>query len=160
MNSVSAALTTDFYQRLAKNVTSLNALRTARWVTVLIGVSGMVFALWMAARPDIQSLWDEFSKIIGLFGGGLGGVFLLGIFTRRATGAGALAGILASGILQYAIKETVPLHAWAYGATGILSCFVIGYLVSVLVPDGRRDLSGLTLYTQQPRSSEKQELQR
>ncbi|MDG2206609.1 MAG: sodium/solute symporter [Pirellulales bacterium] len=160
MNSVSAAVTTDFYQRLGKNVTSQSALRTARWMTVLIGGSGIVFALWMAAQPDIRSLWDEFSKIIGLFGGGLGGVFLLGIFTRRGTGAGALAGILASGILQYAIKETVPLHAWAYGATGILSCFVIGYLVSVLVPRGRRDLSGLTLYTQQPRSGEKKELRR
>ena len=153
MNSVSAAFTTDFYQRLGKNVTPKSALRTARLVTVVIGALSMAFALWMANQPDIKSLWDEFSKTIGFFGGGLGGVFLLGIFTRRTSGTGALIGIVASGILQYVIKETVPLHAWAYGATGIVSCFVIGYLVSAVVPEGRRELPGLTLYTQRPRST-------
>ena len=78
MNSVSAAFTTDFYQRFHQNVSPANALRTARLVTVVIGLLSMAFALWMAAQPDIKSLWDEFSMYIGLFGGGLGGVFLLG----------------------------------------------------------------------------------
>ena len=157
MNSVSAAFTTDFYQRFHPNVSPTNALRTARLVTVVIGLLSMAFALWMAAQPDIKSLWDEFSMYIGLFGGGLGGVFLLGIFTRRTSGPGALVGILASGILQYIIKLYVPLHPWAYGATGILSCFVIGYVVSAVIPARRRDLSGLTLYTQQPRSTQVKE---
>jgi Na+/proline symporter len=82
---------------------------------------------------------------------------LLGIVTRRASGSGALAGIVVSGILQYFIKQYFPLHPWAYGATGIVSCFVIGYVVSVLVPSRRRDLTGLTLYTQQPISTQPKE---
>jgi len=157
MNSVSAAFTIDFYQRFGKNISQARALGTARIVTVLIGVLSVAFALWMASQPDIKSLWDEFSKYIGLFGGGLGGVFLLGIVTRRASGSGALAGIVVSGILQYFIKQYFPLHPWAYGATGIVSCFVIGYVVSVLVPSRRRDLAGLTLYTQQPISTQPKE---
>ena len=160
MNSVSAAFTTDFYQRFHQNVSPTNALRTARLVTVVIGLLSTVFALWMAAQPDIKSLWDEFSKYIGLFGGGLGGVFLLGIFTRRASGTGALVGIIASGVLQYLIKLYVPLHPWAYGATGILTCFVIGYVVSVVIPSPRRDLTGLTLYTQQPLFTQPKETRR
>ena len=147
MNSVSAAFTTDFYQRFAKNTNRTRALITARVVTVLIGALGTGFALWMAAQPNIKSLWDEFSKYIGLFGGGLGGLFLLAIFTTRTNGAGALAGIIASGILQFFIKQYVPLHPWAYGVTGIVTCFVIGYFVSAVVPERVRNLSGLTLFT-------------
>jgi hypothetical protein len=35
------------------------------------------------ARYSIQSLWDVFLTIVGLFGGGLAGIFILGI-SRRA----------------------------------------------------------------------------
>ncbi len=157
MNSVSAAFTTDFYQRFGKDISQAKALATARVVTVVIGVLSMAFALWMASQPDIKSLWDEFSKYIGLFGGGLGGVFLLGIATRRASGAGALVGIIASGILQYLIKQYFPLHPWAYGATGVATCFVIGYVVSLVLPTSRRSLAGLTLYTQQPLTTQVKE---
>ncbi|NQU25131.1 MAG: sodium/solute symporter [Candidatus Nealsonbacteria bacterium] len=149
MNSVSAAFTTDFYQRFGKNISQTRALTVARLVTVLIGVLGTGFALWMAAQPNIKSLWDEFSKYIGLFGGGLGGLFLLAIFTTRTNGTGALVGIIGSGILQFFIKQYVPLHPWAYSVTGIVSCFVIGYLASAVVGTRGRDLSGLTLFTLQ-----------
>ena len=113
----------------------------------------------MAAQPNIKSLWDEFSKYIGLFGGGLGGLFLLAIFTKRTNGAGALIGIIASGILQYFIKEHIPLHPWAYSVTGIGTCFVIGYVVSLVVPSNQRELLGLTLFTQQQNPEPPQEMQ-
>ena len=146
MNSVSAAFTTDFYQRFCKNVGQAKALIVARVVTVLIGVLGTGFALWMAAQPNIKSIWDEFSKYIGLFGGGLAGLFLLAIFTTRTNGIGALVGIIASGVIQYFIKQHIPLHPWAYGITGIITCFIIGYAVSIIVPTGRRELTGLTIH--------------
>ena len=44
----------------------------------------------MMATWDIASLWDEMQKIVGLVIGGMGGLFMLGLLTRRANGAGAL----------------------------------------------------------------------
>ena len=46
--------------------------------------------------------------IRGLLGGGLGGLFVLGIFTRRANGPGAIVGLLASGMVQYVMVN----HEW------------------------------------------------
>ncbi|MFZ4428570.1 MAG: hypothetical protein ACOYOO_15535 [Saprospiraceae bacterium] len=36
----------------------------------------------------ISSLWDQFNTILGLFTGGLGGLFVLGIFTQKANARG------------------------------------------------------------------------
>ena len=36
------------------------------------------------ATWDINSLWDEFNKILESFLGGLGGLFLLGMITRKS----------------------------------------------------------------------------
>ena len=44
----------------------------------------------LLASFDVGSLWDTFQAGMGLFGGGLAGLFALGILTRRANGPGAL----------------------------------------------------------------------
>ncbi|MHC4253497.1 MAG: sodium:solute symporter family protein, partial [Planctomycetota bacterium] len=146
MNSVATAFTTDFYRRFKPSVPDHRCLVVARWVTVVIGLCGMGFALAMATW-DIKSLWNEFSKYIGLFGGGLGGLFVLAIFTRRANWRGALAGLLASAVIQYFLKASDAVHGVLFAATGMISCFAVGYLVSLVVPDEGKNLTGLTLYT-------------
>jgi len=88
-----------------------------------------------------------FSMILGLLGGGLGGLFVLGIFTRRANGPGAIVGLLASGVVQYAVKTHTALHSFMFALTGMVSCVVIGYLVSFFFPRAARDLDDLTLFT-------------
>ena len=150
MNSVATAATTDFYRRLRPGVSDRACLHLARVVTVVVGVLGVAFALAMA-RWHIKSLWDQFASFLGLFAGGLGGLFVLAIFTRRAHGLGALAGLVGSGLAQYAIHTICPLHPWFYAVTGIVSCFAIGYLVSVVVPWSKKPLDGLTIHTLEPR---------
>ena len=146
MNSVATAFTTDFYRRFKPSVPDHRCLAVARWVTVVIGLSGMAFALAMATW-DIKSLWNEFSKYIGLFGGGLGGLFVLAIFTRRANWRGAIAGLVVSAIVQFFLKMTDAVHGVLFAATGMISCFAVGYIVSLFVPDEGKDLTGLTLHT-------------
>jgi len=150
MNSVATAATTDFYRRLRPGVADRSCLRLARAVTVVVGVLGVAFALAMA-RWQIKSLWDQFASFLGLFAGGLGGLFVLAMFTRRAHGLGALCGLVGSGIVQYLIHALWPLHPWFYAVTGIVSCFVVGYLASVVIPWSRKVLDGLTIYTLAPR---------
>jgi len=146
MNSVATAATTDWYGRFRRGTSDRRRLRVARAVTVVVGLGGTAFALVMAGW-EIKSLWDEFQRFIGLFAGGLGGLFLLGILTRRAHGAGAVAGLVASGLVQYTVSRWTTVHLLLYTTTGIGSCLVIGYVASLVIPGRRKPLEGLTLYT-------------
>ena len=48
---------------------------------------------WSAVyNPEIRSLMEEYFKVIGMFMGALGGLFVLGFATRRANGRGAMVG--------------------------------------------------------------------
>ena len=60
---------------------------------------------------------------------------------------GALMGLVGSGAVQFTIKQTYPLHPWFYAVTGIVSCFVIGYLASLFIQAKPKPLQGLTIYT-------------
>lgn len=131
MNSVATVLTTDFYRRQFPEKTEAFYLRLAKGFTIVIGILGTGLALVMATW-GISSLWDQFNMIVGLFAGGLGGVFLLGIFNTNANAKGALLGLLLSGMLQYYVKEFTTLHLLMYAFTGMVTSFVLGSLFSLL----------------------------
>ena len=142
MNSVAAAVTADFYRRSQRRGNS--ELTVARLVTVLVGVAGTAFAIWMSRQPDIKSLWDAFARYIGLFGGGLCGLFLLAIFTQRTSPVAAFVGLFSSGCVQFALNRAAVINPWLYSATGIITCCVIGYAVAGLFPE-KRKITGLSL---------------
>ena len=145
MNSVATAFTTDFYRRFRPQVSDHSCLRVARIVTVIIGLGGMALALAMDSW-DIDSLWKQFNRFLGLFGAGLAGLFLLAVFTRRTSGVGALLGLLGSAAVQYWLRELDCIHGIMFNVTGIGSCFIIGYAVSLILGN-RKDIDGLTIYT-------------
>jgi len=107
------------------------------------------------ATWDIKSLWDEFNKILGLVMGGLGGLFLLGMVTHRASGPGALTGIAGSILIQMWVSKTQPVHLLLYAATGFISCFLIGYFASFLFSKDRKDIAHLTIYNHFKRNNSK-----
>lgn len=146
MNSVASVVTTDFYQRFNPDASDHNSLKVAKWTTGIVGVSGTAFALVMAGW-DIKSLWDQLNTFIGLFAGGLGGVFILGIFTKRTNGIGAVTGLLASGVVQYIVKSFTPLHLLLYTFTGMVSCIIIGYLCSLIFNKQPSKNGGLTIFS-------------
>lgn len=130
MNSVSTVITTDFFRRLNPLQNEKDYLRLARIITIIIGVLGTSLALLMAGW-GISSLWDQFNMIIGLFAGGLGGIFILGIFSKRANATGAITGLVVSGLLQYFVKEFTDIHLLMYAFTGMFSGIIIGYFASL-----------------------------
>jgi SSS family transporter len=146
MNSIATAIVTDFYARFTASATEEKKMRLARRLTLLLGVVGTSAALLMATY-EIKSLWDLFLQVLGLFGGGLAGVFALGIFTRRAHGTGALVGVLASAVVLWFVQRYTHIHFFLYAALGITTCLVVGYLVSLLLPAASSNLNGLTIYT-------------
>tara|TARA_B110000263_G_C15281250_1_gene498438 strand:- start:501 stop:734 length:234 start_codon:yes stop_codon:yes gene_type:complete len=63
--------------------------------------------------------------------GSLGGVFLLGMLTKKANSQGVLIGILFSFAIQITINSFKIVHLLLYSATGAISCFIIGYFMSL-----------------------------
>jgi len=128
MNSAATAYATDIHFRFGWSQKT-NPLKLARMATFVVGISGTLFAFLMATM-NIQSLWDEFQKVLGLIIGGLGGVFLLGILSKKANSGGVLVGIVVSILVQILVAVYQPVHLIVYSATGVISCFVAGWAAS------------------------------
>ena len=134
LNSVSAALVTDFYVRFRPSAPDSKRLLLARLLTGGLGVLATVTSIALATF-DIGSLWDTFQGMMGLLGGGLAGLFALGIFFRSANGAGAMTGAVASVFILYWVQQHSDLHFFLYGAVGILSCVLVALATSPLYGD-------------------------
>ncbi|MFY9253684.1 MAG: sodium/solute symporter [Fuerstiella sp.] len=146
MNSTSTTIITDFMRPFNTCQSEDGYLKAARIITFLMGVLGTVLALFFV-DPDIRSLFDAFMKVIGLFMGVLGGLFVLGAMTRRANSFGAMCGAAAGTAVMFWLWQFTRVNGYLYTASGIVSCVTAGYLASVLKTEPDRDLHGLTIFT-------------
>ncbi len=103
----------------------------------------------MFVNPDIKSLFDAFIKVIGLFMGVLGGLFVLGAITTRATAAGAITGAVVGAAVMFCLWRFTTINGYLYTFSGITSCVLVGYTASLLPGRTPQDLTGLTVYTLQ-----------
>jgi len=133
INSAATAYSTDIHFRFRPG-TKQRGLRIARISTIVFGVAGTLFALFMASW-EIQSLWDVFNKVLGLIIGSLAGLFLLGILFKRVHAKGAMIGFIFSLLMQTYIAVFTHIHLLLYTATGVITCVVIGLLFSYIIPD-------------------------
>jgi SSS family transporter len=131
LNSVSTAFCNDFYKHYRPGIPDRKLLKIARWATLITGILGVLLALWMA-NSNIKSLWDQFYKFLGLITGGLGGMFLLGIITKRANATGTLMGVFISAIFIWYLSSFTKVNFLMYSFFGLTSCFVFGYLFSLI----------------------------
>lgn len=130
MNSAATAYVVDIHSKLPF-LSMKSGLRTAQLATLLFGITGIAFAYVMATW-EVKSLWDEFNKILGLILGSMGGLFLLGMTTKRANTSGAICGIITSVIIQILMIHYQCVHLLLYTTTGFISCYLIGYFSSFL----------------------------
>lgn len=145
MNSASSLFITDIYKRFISK-DERRAFKYSKILIIIFGIFGTGVALILASF-QIQSIIDQFFAFLGLFGGGLGGLFMLGLFTTRATSRGAIIGFIVSSISQYFIQGYMNLNVFVYVFTGMAICFLTGYLSSILIPGERKTLEGLTVFT-------------
>jgi len=146
MNSIAAALVTDFVRPWNWIQTEAGYLRLGRFFTVVLGVLGVMLAL-LFASSNIMSLWDQFMKILGLLGGSMCGLFCLGILTTRTNGAGAVLGATAGAVGLFLVQKYTNTHLLLYAFVGVAICFVAGYLSSFLFAPATHSIEGLTIYT-------------
>lgn len=97
MNSLTTVLTVDFLQRLPRErdrasldpAEQRRQVLASRFVTVAVGILGILAATQV---NRLGSLLEISNKLINSFTGPLLGIYLLGMFTRRATPRGVIFG--------------------------------------------------------------------
>lgn len=152
MNSSATVFTEDFFMRFKPDATDKLRVLVLRISSTIVGLVALGIALLLATL-NLKSLMITWSIISALLGGGIVGVFSLGMFTRRGNGFGAVCGAIISVILTALVKFYTPLHWQTLIPIAILSCMGSGYLLSFL-SSHQKDLSGLTIYTPKKSAAE------
>jgi SSS family solute:Na+ symporter len=156
LNSLAAILYDDYYNKLKKSRTDVQRLFFSRMSVLITGLLAIVLAMWMT---QIKSMADAAFNFVSLVAGGVLGMYLLGIFSKRCSKNGLYAGILV-GItfilwayftgsdqnLYIRWLPKFPLHTLWIGLLGNLVVFAAGYLVSLLVSPGYKAEDSLTVY--------------
>lgn len=144
LNSSAAMIATDLVR--SEGWSESRRTSFARWTTIGLGLLGTAMAALIASL-QVQSLWDQYLKLLALIGGGFPGVFALGLLTRRANAPGVLVGAIASIGITWWVQNFTTLSVFLHAFIAIASCMAIGYAASLLL--GRRPppeaLQGLTV---------------
>ncbi len=145
MHSVATVYVTDVHKRFRPDSTDRSRLILARYITAAVGCFGTGTAMIMAT-VGVLSLWDVFLAIVGAVAGVMAGLFLLGMFTTRANGTGAVVGTIVGTVAMIYVERTTNISFFLYPLVGIGGCFIAGYLASLVLP-GQSRLAGLTVFT-------------
>lgn len=143
-NSVATIYVEDFHPQSRKPKTPESQVRLLRFVSLLVGVIATATALALGLF-NMKSLMVFWAQIMALLGGGFVGVYILGMFTRRTNGFGAIIGALLSIVVAMALKYLTSAHWALYFPAAALSCITFGYLFSFLRPPPELR-KGLTVY--------------
>lgn len=126
-------------------------LRVSRYTTVFWGLLATVVALFVGGLGQIYLIA---TKVMGFWTGPLLGIFLLGLFTRRANATGAIIGAVVGTICTYTWASQ-GFTAWMYAFVGLVPTLTIGYLVSLSTAAPKPEqLEGMTIYTRFPQERE------
>jgi solute:Na+ symporter, SSS family len=145
LNSLAAALTVDFLKRFRPTVSEGTRLTFAKFVVVTAGILGIIIGIY-SARTEAP-LITLILSFMGYFAGGLLGLFLLGMLTKRANGTGAFVGAIVGTFVVLMITENdfrLPrMYEW-FGiapipfiwstAIGLVVTLIVGYVISLFGP--------------------------
>lgn len=142
INSISTAFTMDFYKKAKPQSSDKAMLRTARIAVAVSGLIGMGIALLMATI-NIQSLLDYFNTILGLLSGGIGGLFILGIFFPRVNAISALIGFVAGTASVFYLNYCTDVNFLIFGAVSMGVAVIVAWVFSFFFPNSKNN-AGMT----------------
>ncbi len=147
LNCVSTLTLLDFYKRYVNpRAPEKTSIRMLRIYTVLWGGFGTLTGL---AMIRVQTALETGWQLAGIAGGGLIGLFLLGLSSRRIGSWQALVAVIASVLsISWATfaRELPPRWDWLecawhsrmIGVIGTVTLLVVGFLLAALTLDGTR----------------------
>jgi solute:Na+ symporter, SSS family len=164
LNCLSAICVEDYYLRLKPASSEKRKMIMSKLFVVLAGLGTICIALFYVKAGSEGVLGTIFS-LYAIFSGGIAGMFLLGIFSRRANMNGLYFGIGASVLFTaYALLTSTPVfwggkdrllldlgklnfahHSYMIGVYSHLLLLVFGYFASLLFKS-EKNIRSLTFY--------------
>ena len=129
LNSLSSSTMMDFYLALKPETADKRRILISRIATVIWGV--VLFLLGLISRRSGKVLETGLS-IASVAYGGMLGVFLLGVLTRRATQTGAIIGMLCGLALNIYLWGWTHVPFTWYVTLGPITTFCVGYAASLM----------------------------
>jgi SSS family solute:Na+ symporter len=139
MNSSATVFTMDIYKRYFRpSINDKQQLSLLKMATVVFGLIGLGTGLAMIGSKSILDVWWELS---GIFAGGMLGLFLLGLISRRAGNHEALTAVLIGIVVilwmtfsnqlpaKYEFLRS-PLNKNMIIVIGTLTIFLVGLLLT------------------------------
>jgi SSS family solute:Na+ symporter len=100
LNCLSAITTTDYYTRFKPEATEKQKMRVSRLVILLAGLASVFIALYYV-KAGAEGVLEIVFTLYSIFSGGIAGMFLLGIFSTRASKKGLYVGIAACVLFTF-----------------------------------------------------------
>jgi SSS family solute:Na+ symporter len=144
LNSTSTVFTNDIFRRLSPASSDKKLLRTGRVTVLVAGTLSLLLASWLVTRSG--QILEIYYSALSIFAGGLLGLVLLALISKKANVKGAGLGIVMTlSVVAWAslTKNKVidlgsfnyTLHPYLIGLLSHLTMFVAGYVGSLLFPD-------------------------
>ena len=120
LNCISAIAVQDYYARFKKNATDGQKLRFGRWMVVASGV-GAVGVACLYISWGGEGVLGALFALYAIFSAGIVGIFMLGLFSRRANKQGLYIGIAAAVLFTaYAVLTSTKVDIDGNGTKEIL----------------------------------------
>ena len=157
INAISAVSILDVYKRhMAKDRDDKHYLAMARWIAVATSIFMILVAIWYTTI-NIKTFQDTSTVLTAVLGGGLFGLFMLGMLTTRGNGRAAACGIVCTLIfITWTILAkndklpenlSVPFDLYYTSVVGNAVMFSIGYMIGLIVFPNKKKLTNLTIWT-------------
>lgn len=164
MNCLSAIIVEDYYQRFKPNCTDKQRLTMGRAMVAISGLATVGVALLYYAWEG-EGVLGVIFDLYAIFSAGIVGIFLLGLFSKRANKQGLYIGLVVCVLFTaYAVLTTTsievdgakrlildlgnwnfPHHKYMLGVYSHLIVLVVGYVASLFFPKPKLE-KGLTIY--------------
>lgn len=132
LNSVSTSWTLDIQNIISKGMPLEKQTNVAKFISLFVGII-TIFVSIIMANGEIKSVYEWFNEFMGLILGVIAGIFVLGVFTKKATNIGAYSGFFVSSLVVINLKYNYPeVTFWSYSIITIMTSCVIGYIVSII----------------------------
>ena len=139
IHSLTSLTMVDFYEKYSKKGTEKGRhyVTISRCVSFVWGILAIFLAFFVMNIG--KTIIEVNTVIVGFLSAPLGGIYFLGIFTKRANNIGVIVGGLAGVLVNAAAfllnrYGIITIHFMWFGLFGIFATVLVGYAVSLIFP--------------------------
>lgn len=149
LNSTATIILTDYYKKyFNSNPDEKNSLRVLYFTSLIMGMAGIGIALSLIG---VKSALDAWWSLASIFSGGMLGLFLLGVISKRSHNAEAITGVIAGVIVIVwmslspvfftegkSLAFRSPFHANLTIVFGTMTIYLTGFILTKFLKTGKQ----------------------